>query len=151
MGIFTPGTERAVGVRMVQVFVKVAAPPDRTQQFVEALRSLEVRARQDRGCETATVIVSVDRPGHFVLHEDWTEEANLRRHIRSADFTGVLEVMEMSADRPVLEFRFVNHTRGLDYVAEVRDGPDSPPGHVHDALSDGEEPDHRRLIRGRSK
>jgi quinol monooxygenase YgiN len=140
IGLFSFGAERAVDVVVVQVFVRLAAPPERAQQIAEALRSLEVRARQDRGCESTTVSVSLEQPGRFVLQEEWSAEADLRRHIQSHDFTGVLALMEMSADRPVLEFRFVDHTRGLDYVAEVRGAPDSP-RHAH----------HRGVTRGKSE
>jgi quinol monooxygenase YgiN len=104
---------------MVQVFVRLAASRDRARQVAEALRSFESGAKQDRGCESASVYVSLQQPDYFVLEEDWTTEADLRRHVRSGDFTALLELMEISANRPVLEFRFVDHTRGLDYVAEV--------------------------------
>ena len=37
-------------------------------------------------------------------------------------FSRLLALMETAAEPPVLEFRFVERTRGLDYVAEVRGG-----------------------------
>ena len=35
-------------------------------------------------------------------------------------FSRLLALMETAAEPPTLEFRFVNETRGLDYVADVR-------------------------------
>jgi hypothetical protein len=51
--------------------------------------------------------------------EDWVSEADMRRRVRSMHFTSLLAVVESAKD-PRVRFDFVTLTRGLDYVAEVR-------------------------------
>ena len=47
------------------------------------------------------------------------EEA-MRLRVRSDRFTRLLEVFESAQETPCIQFDFVTATRGLDYVAEVR-------------------------------
>ena len=44
----------------------------------------------------------------------------MRRRVRSERFTQLLEVFESAQEAPSIQFDFVVETRGLDYVAEVR-------------------------------
>ena len=46
----------------------------------------------------------------------------MRLRVRSERFTRLLEVLESAPEAPpAVQFDFVTETRGLDYVAEVRD------------------------------
>ena len=52
--------------------------------------------------------------------EEWATEADMRRRVQSDLFTSLLGIVE-AAREPRVQFDFVDSTRGLDYVAEVRD------------------------------
>jgi len=51
--------------------------------------------------------------------EDWATESSARQRVRSEGFTLLLAILE-SAKNPRLQFDFVEATRGLEYVFEVR-------------------------------
>jgi hypothetical protein len=53
-------------------------------------------------------------------YEEWATEADLRRRVRSERFTSLLAVIEASQEPPEIRFDFLESTRGLDYVSEVR-------------------------------
>jgi hypothetical protein len=59
--------------------------------------------------------------------EEWATEEAMRERVRSVRFTRLLEVFESAREAPCVQFDFVIATRGLDYVAEVRNG-DGVPG-----------------------
>jgi hypothetical protein len=77
--------------------------------------------RLEPGCQGCSAWTEPDSTVHYV--EEWMTEADLRRRVRSAQFTSVLAVMESAHEPPRLQFDFVTKTRGLDYVAEVRGAP----------------------------
>jgi len=52
--------------------------------------------------------------------EEWATEEAMRLRVRSDRFTRLLEVFESAQETPCIQFDFVTATRGLDYVAEVR-------------------------------
>lgn len=88
--------------------------------MLEALNSLAFATRLDRGCSDCRLSVDANDPRSFCYVEDWNSLEDLEREIRSDRFTRLLLLLETAPELPVLEFRFVSETRGLDYVGEVR-------------------------------
>jgi quinol monooxygenase YgiN len=110
----------AVESAKVRLKVEFAAVPGELEQILDALRFLMTKTRLDQGCLQCTV--SIDHEGTVHYAEEWASEADMRRRARSTQFTSLLSVMEEALEAPQVEFDFVARTRGLDYIAEVRQG-----------------------------
>ena len=99
----------------------LAAPACGTQPLVHALRFLASAIRIEPGCLGCRVWVEDTDDSTVRYVEEWTTEEAMRLRVRSGHFTRLLEVLESSPEPPSVQFDFVMETRGLDYVAEVRD------------------------------
>jgi len=104
---------------MVRLTVSLSAPTRCTQDLLEALRFLIMATRLEEGCLGCSVWADPDSTVRYV--EEWATEADMRRRVRSEPFTSLLAVMESAHEPPTVQFDFVTRTRGLDYVAEVRE------------------------------
>lgn len=103
---------------MVRLTVAFSAYSARTAQgLLDGLRFLEPATRLQPGCLGCYNWTEPDLTLHHV--EEWDSEANMRRRVRSEEFTALLEMIE-GAREPYVQFDFVTEVRGLDYVAEVR-------------------------------
>lgn len=103
---------------MVRLTIALTAPSGRAaQELLDALRFLDPVTRLQPGCLQCRDWID----GDLVLRhvEEWETEADMRRRVRSQAFTSLLEMVE-AAREPRVQFDFVATTRGLDYVAEVR-------------------------------
>jgi quinol monooxygenase YgiN len=112
---------------VVQLLVRLTAPPDRVGELVRALRVVMLPAQMERGCTSTQISADVERPEALCYREEWRTERDIDRQIRSDRFARLLGLMETASEPPILEFRFVSATRGLDYVAALRgrsDGAD---------------------------
>ena len=107
-----------MSVHMVRLTVTLRASPGRVQELVEAFRFLIVSTRHDQGCLGCSVWAEPDLTVHYV--EEWSSEEDIRRRVGSDRFTSVLALLEAVREQPHVQFDFVSSTRGLDYVAEVR-------------------------------
>ncbi len=107
-----------MSTRMVRLTVTLSASNNDAQGLVEAFRFLMVSTRLDRGCLGCSVWSEPDSSVHYV--EEWVTEEDIKRRLRSDRFTSVLALLESARERPHVQFDFVSSTRGLDYVAEVR-------------------------------
>jgi quinol monooxygenase YgiN len=105
---------------MVQLTVRLTATAGRAHQMVDALHSLMRQTRHRAGCSEAHIAVDVDEANAFWYCEDWQDDRALEEALRSEHFSQLLALMETSTTPPVLEFRTVTETRGLDYVGAVR-------------------------------
>jgi quinol monooxygenase YgiN len=102
---------------MVQLLVKLVASPGRVVDVVEALRAVMRPAQQARGCSFSGVYVSANDSRHVVYVEDWDDAGELRGQFGTERFHRLLELLEMAADRPHVEFRVVSETHGLEYIS----------------------------------
>lgn len=91
------------------------------QDLLETLRFLVATTRLEPGCEKCHAWMDPDWTVHY--DETWASEADMRQRIRSPGFTSLLAAMECASAPPQVEFDFVTRTRGLDFVAEVRNEP----------------------------
>jgi quinol monooxygenase YgiN len=106
---------------MVRLRVGLRARSARdAQELLAALRFLMGSTRLEPGCQDCTAWADQDLTVHYA--EGWATEADVRRHVRSPEFTSLLAVMECSSAPPDVQFEFVTRKRGLDFVAEVRAG-----------------------------
>lgn len=84
--------------------------------------------RLEEGCLGCSVWLDPDSTVHYV--EEWANEPDAERRVRSERFTSLLSVIEASEQPPDVRFDFVMSTRGLDYVAELRGNPREAGGDV---------------------
>ena len=76
--------------------------------------------RLEPGCLGGLVWEESEDDTTLCYAEEWATEADIRRRIQSDRFTSLLAVMEAATEPPQVQFQFVTKTRGLDYVAEIR-------------------------------
>jgi hypothetical protein len=105
---------------MVRLNVALRASSARSvRDLLEALRFIGLSAQLEPGYLGCSAWADPDHMVRYV--EEWHTEADMRRRVRSEQFTSLLSVAE-SAQEPQVHFDFVTITRGLDYVEEARAG-----------------------------
>jgi quinol monooxygenase YgiN len=105
---------------VVQLSIRLTAAPNKAHELVQALHALMPRPSGSRGCMEAHIAADVERANTFWYAEDWPERAALEAHLRSDRFSQLLALLETAVDPPLVEFRVVTETLGLDYVVGVR-------------------------------
>ena len=107
---------------MVRLTVALHAASGRSaQELFDTLKFLMASTRLEEGCQECHAWMDPDFTVHYL--ERWASEEDIRRRVRSTNFTSLLSVMEHAREAPQIEFDFVTTTRGLDFVAEVRGQP----------------------------
>jgi quinol monooxygenase YgiN len=103
---------------MVRLTVALQGTSARSaQELLDSLRFLVMGTRLEAGCLGCSAWTDPELIVRYL--EDWASEADMRRRVRSDHFTLLLAIIE-SAREPHVQFDFVTKTRGLDYVADVR-------------------------------
>jgi len=73
-------------------------------------------ARQARGCSFAQIYNRPNDDLRIDYVEEWDDAGELRAQFGSKRFLRLLELLEMAAERPVVEFRVISETHGLEYI-----------------------------------
>ncbi len=88
---------------------------------VDALRSVMLPARLERGCTRAQILRDVDAGESISYLEEWRSPEDMQERIRSESFGHLLALMEAAPSAPSIEFRDVSGVYGLEYIAAARD------------------------------
>lgn len=113
---------------MTQVFLRLKAPASRAPEILQALEAIRLPAELDRDCVRTQLGTDVQDPDVVVYLEEWLSADGLERRVASPNFRELLSLLEMATESPTLEFREIARTRGLEYVASVRQADDSAAG-----------------------
>jgi hypothetical protein len=103
---------------VMRLTVPGGASSRHTKDLLTALHYISTATRLEDGCLGCSVWTGPESSLHCVA--EWATETDLRRWVRSDRFTSVLSVLESAHEPPNVRFDFVTETRGLDYVAEIR-------------------------------
>jgi quinol monooxygenase YgiN len=110
---------------MMQLSIRLTAQSGHAHDLVEALHARMRQTRREGGCSGAHVAADVVEANSFWYSEDWDDSTSLERELRSDRFSQLLALVETSAQPPIIEFRTITQTRGLEYVAAVREAPEA--------------------------
>jgi quinol monooxygenase YgiN len=95
-----------------------AASPRSVEGLLEGLQYQVQGTRLEPGCLGCSAWLGTESTVRYC--EEWATEDDLSRRVKSERFTSLLAVVESAAGAEV-QFDFVNQTRGLDYVVELRE------------------------------
>ena len=101
---------------MVQMLVRLSASRERVGDILDALRSVMRHAQQARGCDFTGVYLSATDRQWILYVEEWDDGDELRRQFGTTRFHRLLELLELAADRPDVEFRVITAAHGLEYI-----------------------------------
>lgn len=96
------------------------ARPSRSAEAIEALRSIKIAAQMDRGFIQGRIYQEAGNPDALCFEQEWSNEMELRSHIRSSCFTDLLMLMETSPVEPTLEIHSVTEIFDMRYIEAVR-------------------------------
>jgi quinol monooxygenase YgiN len=111
---------------MVQLIVKLVTPEGDVHELVHALRAVMRGAQQERGCSFAQVCLPAIDPGKVGYVEEWDDTGQLQEQFGSERFLRLLAIIETASEQPVVEFRIVSQSYGLEYITAARSGRSQP-------------------------
>ena len=91
---------------VIRLTLSITAARGESWRLIDALRSLMLPTRRERGCLSCQLLLSSESsdPMRISGVEDWSSEEALREQVRSDRFSRLLELMESAMEPPQLEF-----------------------------------------------
>jgi quinol monooxygenase YgiN len=79
-----------MSAKTITVVATFQARPGRETELKEALTSLVAPTRKEAGCLNYDLHASPEDPAKFLFHENWTSQAQLDAHLKSAHIAALL-------------------------------------------------------------
>jgi quinol monooxygenase YgiN len=95
--------------------------PQESGPITAALHALMVAARAEPGCVSCQLSTEIGDKAGLRYVEEWKDEGDLKRQLRSSRFSRLAELVERATEQPRVEFALAGGVRGLEYADEVRE------------------------------
>jgi len=101
--------------------VSVVIDPAKVEELCDAFCSLMGPTRAERGCVRCELYTDWAGANTVLMESLWRTREDLIQHLKSDRYRSFLQLMEMSTERPLIEFFIVSRAHGLDIVEEARE------------------------------
>jgi quinol monooxygenase YgiN len=99
----------------------MAIPSAKHGEVLRILRGMSAQNRIQPGCLSSYIYKDAEEANVLMVEEAWTGEEELERHLRSADYSRLLLVMEMASENPEIRFSTISKSSGIEIIE--RAGP----------------------------
>ena len=107
---------------MFMLSLKISSPPGKRSELLKSLKLLTSPVVVEPGCQTCLVYEDTKSRGDFLIIEEWHNQDDLTKHLKTALFRKLLAVTEMSDTSPKIRCEKVNNTDGVKYIQSLMDG-----------------------------
>jgi quinol monooxygenase YgiN len=108
-----------MGVNPVRMTLRWHVSAGESAAIAAILQRQIVSTRAQRGCAGCSLSTAAGARVVLTYTEEWNNEDDLKRELRSPRFAVLAELIEHSSREPTIEFALRGTTRGLDYATEV--------------------------------
>ena len=105
---------------MVTATFRIVVYPERLDDVLRTVRPLVGRMTDQPGCMGMKIYQDIDNANAVTLVEEWSSEADAKKHIASDDFRKILAVLDLSREPPEVKFGTVTNTGGMEFIEAVR-------------------------------
>ena len=105
---------------MITATLRIDVSEKRRGEVNRLLRSLIEPTRVETGCISCRLYHEEDDPNIVTWIEEWQEEADLKRHLRSHQYRKILAALDLADARPEVRFDTVLETTGMQLIEEAR-------------------------------
>jgi len=124
---------------MIHAIVRMDMATDKLNEALQILHSIVEQTRAEAGCVSFSVYQDTEIENQIVFAQEWRNEEDLQRHLRSEEYQKVLLVMEMARTPPEIRFDTINKTFGIEYIEKARMTKRNEPQGVEPENPDGGE------------
>lgn len=105
---------------MITATLRIDVSEKRRGEVNRLLRSLIEPTRVETGCINCRLYHEEDNPNIVTWVEEWEEEADLKRHLRSPQYRKILAALDLAEAQPEVRFDTVLETQGMRLIEEAR-------------------------------
>ena len=130
---------------MIMLSLKISSPPGKRSELLKSLKLLTSPVVVEPGCLTCLVYEDTKSLGDFLVIEEWQNQDDLAKHLKTALFKKLLAVTEISSSAPQIRCEEVNNTDGVKYIQSLMDGNTETQG-IHKKIKEAFHAREQKII-----
>ncbi|MFG0266944.1 MAG: putative quinol monooxygenase [Rhodopirellula sp. JB055] len=110
---------------MLQVVLRVVAPPDKRNEILQVLACLSGPTEVTKGCRLCRVLCDANDDDVITYWMQWETREDLKTHLRSQRFQKILPYIELSVEPPEVDVSNMDSVGGIEFVVSAIHSPHS--------------------------
>ena len=106
---------------MVLATIRMTFPSKKVGEALRILRSMAEQSRVQPGCLSCQVYRNGQEDNVLMFEQQWNNEADLERYLRSDDYQKVLLLLEMAIKEPEIRFDTIMSSTGIETIEKARE------------------------------
>jgi quinol monooxygenase YgiN len=106
---------------MVLATIRMMFSSKRVGEALRILRSMAEQSRVQPGCLSSQVYRNGQEDNVLMFEQQWSNEADLERYLRSDDYQKVLLLLEMAMKEPEIRFDTILSSKGIETIEKARE------------------------------
>jgi len=105
---------------MILATIRMTFSAKKVAEALRILRSMSEQSRVQPGCLSSCVYRNGQEDNVLLFEQQWSNEADLERYLRSDDYRQVLMVLEMAVKQPEIRFDTILTSTGIETIEKAR-------------------------------
>ena len=106
---------------MVLATIRMTFSSKKVGEALRILRSMAEQSRVQPGCLSCQVYRNGQEDNVLMFEQQWSNEADLERYLRSDDYQKVLLLLEMAMKEPEIRFDTITSSTGIETIEKARE------------------------------
>ena len=106
---------------MFMLSLKISSPPGKRSELLKSLKLLTSPVEVEPGCLTCRVYEDSKLRGDFLVIEEWQNQDDFTKHLKTTLFRKLLALTEISYSVPQIRCEEVNNKDAVKYIQTLMD------------------------------
>jgi len=105
---------------MILATIRMTFSGKKFEEVLRILRSMAEQCKVQSGCLSSRVYRNGQEDNALMFEQQWSNEENLERYLRSDDYRQLLMVLEMAVKQPEIRFDTILSSTGIETIEKAR-------------------------------
>lgn len=101
---------------MIQASMRIVAPKGKREEVLQVLQRMLGPTAVSKGCRSCRILCDVDDAAAITYVTRWDTQEDMKNHLVSDRFRRILPYVELSLQRPEVEFTSIELLGGLELL-----------------------------------
>ena len=99
--------------------MRMVSPPGKRDEVRRIFRRIVGPISVQPGCLRCFCLSDLEDENAFLFLTEWRTSVDLANHVKTREFLELLAAMDLSAQKPVMEFKTITETAGLELLDQL--------------------------------
>jgi quinol monooxygenase YgiN len=112
--------KNSIKTDLIRSSIRLQIPLKKQSEALDIMESVRKQTQFESSCHHVRIYRQTHESETIMIEEEWTNEEDLKRHLKSDAYRRILFVIEMAAADPEIRFDKIIQSSGIETIVKAR-------------------------------